>query len=43
MLSTCCGAPPWMSNWHYYAGEYHGMCSECKEHTEFYDEEDEDD
>lgn len=28
-LSTCCDAPPWLET---------DLCSSCKEHTEFYDD-----
>jgi hypothetical protein len=31
-LSDCCGAAEWM--------EGTGLCGDCKEHTEFYDDED---
>lgn len=30
MLSDCCGAPKWHET---------DICSRCKEHTDFYDEE----
>lgn len=32
-LSDCCGAPPSPNGIHF--GD--GLCSECKEHSEFYD------
>jgi len=34
LVSDCCGAPEWMDET--------GLCAYCKEHSEFYDEEEED-
>ena len=37
MISNCCGAPPWME-----IDDYNmGICSRCKEHAEFIEDEDE--
>ena len=41
MISECCGAIPW-GEWDKFKGIYSGICSECKEHCTFVDEEDED-
>jgi hypothetical protein len=34
MISNCCGASPWME-----LDDEFGICGDCKEHAEFYDEE----
>lgn len=41
MFSTCCGAPPYLDNWHEEGGITFGICSACGEHCEFEGEEDE--
>ena len=40
MLSICCGAPPWLGNWHSEQGIHYGICDACREHCEFENEED---
>jgi len=39
MLSNCCGAPPYLNNWHYDIGIYYGICDCCGEHCEFEEDE----
>jgi len=40
LVSDCCGAPPWMDMWDYssVAGCHIGICSACKEHCSFEDD-----
>ena len=40
MLSTCCGAPPYLGNWHIEMnGKSYGICENCREHCEFEEDE----
>lgn len=40
LLSCCCDAQPWGENGPHWTGtEWMGVCRECKEHFDFYDDE----
>jgi len=43
LLSQCCCAPPCTNGTSELDGLEWGICSKCKEHASFYDEDEEDD